>query len=127
MSNFEKASRLKLRFQTPKGYVSTEDLWDMSLQSLNTVAKDLNKKVKESSEVDFLEEKSVEDDLTKLQFDVVIHVMDVKKHEQKAKLEAATKKAEREKIMGVLAKKQDDALENLTEEELKQKLVALSS
>lgn len=123
---FDKATRLKLRFQSPKGYVSTEDLWDLSLQHLNTMAKALNKQLKESSEVDFLLEKSEEDARIKLQFDIVLHIMEVKKDEIKSREEATARKAEREKIKGILAKKQDDALEKLSEEELRKKLEELS-
>lgn len=123
---FDKATRLKLRYQSPKGYVSTEDLWDLSLQNLNTMAKALNKQLKESSEVDFLLEKSEADARIKLQFDIVLHIMDVKKAEQKSREEATARKAEREKIKGILAKKQDDALEKLSEEELRKKLEELN-
>ena len=93
---FEKASKIKLRFPSSKGMLTTEDLWDLNLQQLNSLAKDLNKKVKESAEHDFLEVKSDSDTITKLQFDIVIQVL--------------TKK------------KQDAALENLSEEELKKLL-----
>jgi len=123
---FDKATRLKLRFQSPKGYVSTEDLWDFKLEQLNTMAKTLNKQLKESSEVDFLLEKSEEDARLKLMFDIVLHIMDVKKAEQKAREDATARKAEKEKIKEILAKKQDDALEKLSEEELRKKLEELS-
>ena len=123
---FEKASRIKLRFDTDKGYLATEDLWDLSLFGLNRLAKSLNKVLKESAEEDFLGETSAEDILTKLQFNLVLHILEVKKAEVKARKEASSRKAEREKIMGVLAKKQDDALETLSEEDLKKKLEELS-
>ena len=40
---FEKASRLKLRFKTQNGIIAVDDLWDLTLDSLNTLAKALNK------------------------------------------------------------------------------------
>ena len=123
---FEKAARMKLRFVTDKGLLSVEDLWDLSLQQLNRLAKALNKSIKESAEDDFLEETSAEDLIVKLQFNLVLHVLEAKKAEKKERLTASTKKAEREKILGILAKKQDDALENLSEEDLKKKLEELT-
>ncbi len=123
---FEQASRLKLRFNTDKGYLSAEDLWDLSLYHLNRLAKSLNKVIKESAEEDYLGETSAEDVIAKLQFNLVLHILEVKKAEVKARKEASSRKAEREKIMGVLAKKQDDALETLSEEDLKKKLEELS-
>ena len=122
---FEKASRLKFRFPTARGHVSTEDLWDMSLPQLNVVAKDLNKNVKESKEEDFLEVKSDEDTLAKSQFDIVIHIMNVKKDEQKARLGAAAKKVERDKLLDILSRKQAGALESLSVEEIQKKLQEL--
>lgn len=123
---FEKAARMKLRFVTDRGNLSTEDLFDLPLQQLNKLAKGLNKIIKESAEEDFLGETSAEDAVIKLQFNLVIHVLDVKKAERKDRLEAGSKKAEREKIKGILAKKQDDALENLSEEDLLKKLADLA-
>jgi len=122
---FEKASRLKLRFKTRKGILSTEDLWDLSLAELNEVAKNLNKELKTAEEEDFLNAKSVEDEKVKLAFDVVLHVLNTKKAEAAERAEAANKKAEKQKILGILAKKQDASLENLSEDELKKKLEAL--
>ena len=40
---FEKASKMKLRFSTTKGVLSTEDLWDLSLESLDRIAKNLKR------------------------------------------------------------------------------------
>ncbi len=119
---FEKASRLKLRFQSSKGNLSTEDLWDLNLQQLNTVAKSLNKKLKESEEDDFLEEKSEEDTITKLKFDIVLSVLETKKNENKLHREESKKRVEKQKILEILAKKQDESLENMSEEDLKKEL-----
>lgn len=119
---FEKASKIKLRFPSSKGMLTTEDLWDLSLQQLNSLAKDLNKKVKESAEPDFLEVKSDSDTITKLQFDIVIQVLTKKKEEGTARAEAAANKAKNARILELIGKKQDAALENLSEEELKKLL-----
>ena len=61
---FERASKLKLRFNTEKGMVTTEDLWDLPLLQRNAVdldslAKNLNKAVKESGEESFVLKKLV--------------------------------------------------------------------
>ena len=113
---FEKATRAKLRFRTEKGNLSVEDMWDLNLQQLNRIAKRLNKEIKESSEEDFLEEKSAVDVEAKLQFDIVLYILETKKAETKARKEASTKKAEKEKLLSLLAEKQDEAMKGLTEE-----------
>jgi len=119
---FEKASRLKLRFQTVKGHLSSEDLWDLSLQQLNAIAKSLNKEIKASNEEDFLGETSAADTLVKLRFDIVLHIINLKKAENDARSEAASKKAQREKILEIMSKKQDSDLEGLSLEDLKKRL-----
>jgi hypothetical protein len=125
MSIFEKAVRAKLRYATDRGVVMTEDLFDISLGILNKMAMDLNKQVKASTEENFLDDVSEEDSRTKLAFDVVLSVLNTKKEEAKSRKQAGAKKIEREKIMGILAKKQEDALENLSEDALLAKLKEL--
>lgn len=124
---FEKATRLKLRFDGPKGgKLTTEDLWDLTLIQLNDVAKDLNRKVKEVGEDDFLQEVSTANTKLQLQFNVVLHVLQTKKAEREKAKESAVRKEEREKIGEIIAKKQAAALENLPEEELLKKYQELS-
>jgi hypothetical protein len=119
---FEKSSRMKLRFATDKGILSVEDLWDLNLEQLNIIAKTLNQKIKESKEEDFLNEVSVEDAKAKLAFEIVIHILNTKKKESEDAKDLKKKKLEKEKLLEILAKKQDQSLENLSVEELKAKI-----
>jgi len=76
MSNiFEKASKQKLRFVTSKGMISSEDLWDMSLQSLDIIAKKVNKEVKESAEESFITEKTTSNAEATLKLEMLKHVI----------------------------------------------------
>lgn len=121
---FEKASREKIRFNSVKGNLTVEDLWDLPLTSLNTLAKGINKKLKMESEEDFLEE-SKKDDVLQLQFDLVIHVIKTRQEEnKKAKLKLDNKK-KKEKILAILAKKQDDSMEQKSEADLLKELEEL--
>jgi len=120
---FDKATRLKLRFQSDKhGLVSTEDLWDISMAELNRMAKALNRKRKQNEEEDFLAETTKEDQLTKLQFDLVLHVLSVKKQESEEARSAKARKELKDKYLEVLSRKQDAALENLSEADLLAKI-----
>ena len=123
---FEQATRKKLRFQTKKGSVSSEDLWDLSLAELNETAKVLNREIKSTEEEDFLEKTSNQNTLTKLKFDVVLHILNTKKEEKESKKNASIKQAEAQKLMEILSRKQDANLESLSEEELKKKIAELS-
>ena len=98
---FEKASRLKLRFDTPKGMITTEDVWDLPLTSrngasLDNLAKDLNRTIKETEEESFVADKSARNTVLELKFDIVKHIIEVKKAELTASKKAVEIKAEKE-------------------------------
>lgn len=122
---FEKASKIKLRFQSNKGLLTTEDLWDLSLSNLNVVAKSLNKQIKAEEEEDFLKAAKSSNVELKLAFDIVLHILNVKKAELEAREAAADKAVKKQKLLEILAKKQDASLENMSEEEIKAQLSAL--
>ena len=127
MTLFEEASRLKLRFETERGRISTEDLWDLPLSnnhglSLDNLAKALNRKLKEESEESFVVPKSKESSILSLQFELVKHVIKVKIEERDAKKEALKKEAKKKRIREILADKEDEILKNLSENELRKML-----
>lgn len=122
---FLKASRERLRFTTDKGLLSVEDLWALSLQQLNKIAKALNKELKVSAEEDFLGDTSVEDTITKLRFDIVLKIIEIKKEEAKVKREASSRKERKQKLLGILAEKEDDVLKGMTPEEIRKELADL--
>ena len=119
---FEKASRLKLRFPSNKGNLSVEDLWDLNLTQLNTLAKGLKKQLKESQEDDFLIEKSEEDTNIKLQFDIVIKVLQTKLTEKRARETKEANKATKEKLLQILEKKKHEEFESMSQEDLMKKI-----
>jgi len=116
---FETASREKLRFETQVGYISAEDLWDFTLSGLNALAKHLNREIKSAEEEDFLQEATAEDTETALKFAVVLHILNTKKDEKEAAEKAAENKVTKDKLLAVLARKQDEKLDNKSEAEIK--------
>ena len=115
---FEKASRLKLRFKTSVGLITVEDLWDLSLQQLDSLAKSLNKQVKEDAEESFITVKSKANTVLELSFEIVKHVIKVKLEEAEAKKNAAEKKARKAQILELISQKQNEALSAKSIEEL---------
>ena len=107
---FEKASRSKLRFSTSRGLLSAEDLWDLPLQALNTIAKAINKLVKSIGEDSFIEEKSSEDTVLDLQFELVKYIIKVKLNEKSSRVDAAIKKKEITTLEGLIAAKEHEVL-----------------
>lgn len=114
---FEKAVRLKLRF-THKGLCTVEDLWDLPLDALDRIFKDLNAKLKTQKEESLLETRSKEDEILDLKISIVKHIVEVRLAEQKARKDLAAKSAKKEKLLGIIAEKQDNALRDLSVDEL---------
>lgn len=118
---FEVATREKMRFPF-KGMISVEDLWDLSVQNLDKVFKILNSQRKEAQEESLLNVKSSEDKVLDTQIAIVKYIVGVKLEEQAARVKAAENKEKKQKIMALMAKKDDEEMENMSREEL-QKLL----
>ena len=118
-TSFEKASRIKLRFKSPVGIITTEDLWDLDLDNLNSLAKYLNKAVKDAAEENFIVKKSKAIDTLELGFEIVKYVIKVKLEEAEAKKLRAERKVKNQRIMEIISHKEDEALSNKSIEELK--------
>ena len=124
VSIFKYATRNKVRFPY-KGLISVEDLWDLPVTELDKIYKTLNAQVKQSQEESLLAIKSEADEELEVQIAIVKHIVDVKLRERAAAEKAAEKKAQKQKILGIIAKKQDESLENASIEELNAMLAEL--
>ena len=122
---FEYATRNKVRFPF-KGMISVEDLWDLSLVNLDSIYKMLNKHVKQSEEESLLNTKTNVDTELEVQIAIVKHIVSVKLEEQNAREQAAAKKAQKQKIMAIIASKEDEALHNSSVDDLKKMLDELN-
>jgi hypothetical protein len=114
---FEKAVRLKLRF-THKGLCTVEDLWDIPLESLDRIFKDLNIKLKTQKEESLLETRSREDEILDLKIAIVKHIVEVRLSEQKARTDLLAKSVKKQKLLGIIAEKQDNELRDMSVDEL---------
>lgn len=118
---FEYAVRNKLRFPY-KGNATVEDLWDLNVNALDDIYKTLNTQKKQADEESLLQTRSKEDKVLEVKINIVKHIVEVKLAESEAAAKARENKQEREKIMAIIADKQDEALHNMSIEELQQKL-----
>ena len=117
MNNFEKATRLRLRFETSRGNLNVEDLWRLPLAELDKLAIALNKQLKESSEESFIKAKSKDNKLLELRFDIVKHIIETLLSEDEEQKKAADKRAKREQLLELIAKKKNQELEGKSLEE----------
>lgn len=125
---FEQASRLKLRFDSPKGLLTVEDLWDLPLTSpsgnranLDSIAISLHKQTRDAADtVSFVasSENKRSDELY-LAFEIVKHVIRVRVAERDELKAAADRREKRQRILELIAKKEDGELESKSVDELR--------
>ena len=101
---FINATRANYQFPF-RGMINVIDLWDLSLTNLDSVFKTLNAEVKKSEEESLLNTKSKEDEEISNKIEIVKYIVDV---------------------LEIKAKRQDAALENMSDEDLDKALAELS-
>jgi len=131
MNIFEQASRCALTFTTEYGTLDASDLWKLPLVtnnkwlSLGKVAKQYHAALKASEEASFVEDTPAVDGLEQLRFDIILHIIKVKKDQQLAAAREREVAAKRQKIMEIIERKSDEALSASSIEELRSMLEAL--
>jgi hypothetical protein len=127
---FVAATKLKLRFESPKySTLTVEDLWDLSTTSLDTIAKSVNKRLKEEGEESFLstKPKSKNHTLDVLRLEILKFVIATKEAEAEAAKQRVERAAKRAVLQERLLKIQEGKLESLTEAEVLKELSDLES
>jgi len=122
MNTFLIASKKKLRFITNKGQLSVEDLWDLNLEALDTIAVQLDEKVQQSGKKSFIGklDKASADD--KLRFEVVKTIIETKMEEAEKAKTRASRRADREFLQRLLDQKKVQELEGLDIGEIQKRL-----
>lgn len=119
---YKKASKLKLRFSTSKGNLSTEDLWDLSLEQLDAIAVKLDEQIEKSPRKSFIKTVSKVNETLELKFAIVKDVIDTKMAEQAARENQQAKSAQRQKLLELIAEKEDSELKGKSTDELRKML-----
>lgn len=119
---FEQAARIKLRFDTERGQLSAENLWDLPLTganklSLDKIAVELNRALKATTEESFVKTAKKDTEL-QLRFDIVKHILDTKVAENEEKTKAKQRESQLSKIDDVIARKKDSELDGMSLAEL---------
>lgn len=122
---FEAASRQKVRFDTPKGSLSVEDLWALPLTSLDTIARTLNRKLKDEADESYISPRSKGNTDDQLKFDLVKHVIDVRLAEAADVKEKKDKLAQIATLEGLLEKKHLEELGSLSAADIAKKIAEL--
>jgi hypothetical protein len=133
MDMFEQASRLKTRFPSTRGELTVEQLWDLPLQSkagfdLNSIAIGVNRALKEVSEESFVSTvANPARSSLDLQLEIVKYIISVKITANRLALERAERVSEIERLTAILARKQGEKLDALTEDEIQARIRTLQN
>lgn len=117
---FEIATRKKFRYPY-NGMISTEDLWDLPVEKLDTIYKKLTKEKKNDEEDSLLTLKTKNNDLEDC-IEIVKFVVAYKLNAAEEAKKKAEARRKNQRIMELIAKKQDEKLESLPIEELEKLL-----
>lgn len=129
-----KAMKAKLTFENPRGIFNVQDLVQMKSPELTAMALVLKKQLPQVDVADDLAELGLSDAVTpdtkevedlKLKLEVVVCIA---KYNKALETEAAAtrdRKAEKAKLMRLLESKEEEALANLSADEIKARLAAL--
>lgn len=121
---FEVATRANYQFPF-RGMINVIDLWDLSLTNLDSVFKVLNAEAKKHEEESLLNTKSKEDEEISNKIWIIKYIVSVKLAEKKAREDAKKNAEMKQRLLEIKAKRQDAALENMSDEELDKALAEL--
>lgn len=122
---FEVAVRNKYRFPF-RGQVSVEDLWDLSVNDLDSVFKVINSQVKQAKEESLLDTKTKEDEVLDMQIEIVKYIVKAKQDEDNVRLQAKAKREQKQKLMSILSEKQETELRGKSADEIQKMLDELA-
>lgn len=120
---YKEALRLKLRFSTDVGTLTTEQLWGLTLSQLDKVAVELEENSTKNVRKSFISDVSEEDKIENLKFEIVLDILKTKLDVQRAQRDAIEAKAHNEKILNILSERKDRDLNKLSDEELEKMLI----
>lgn len=133
MDIFEQAARKKLRFETNRGSISAEDLFDLPLTaqsgfSLDGIGRAAAAELRSITEDSFVETKPDprKADLT-LKVDLIKHVIAVKQETKKAADERAARQAKRQLLLETLAAKEVDEIKGKSKEDILKELAEIDA
>ena len=116
----------KKNFQFPfRGMINIIDLWELSVQNLDLVFKSLNADYKKSEEESLLSAQTKESEELSEKIEIVKYIVNEKLAEKKAKEDARKNREMKQRLLEIKAKRQDAALEGLSDAELDKMIQAM--
>lgn len=105
-----------------RGVISVEDLFDLDVEALDSIYKNLKKEQKNANEESLINSKSSADKELEIKIAIVTDIVkDKLEAEEKAK-KAVERRERRQRILNIIDTKQNEALQNKSIDELTQLL-----
>lgn len=117
MNIFERAVREKTRFNF-KGLISAEDLWDLSLESLDAIWCDLETELEKIPRRSLLATGIDQRGEIEFKQEIIKYIVDTKKVESEVRAQAKANSAKKQMILDLIEAKKNENLKNLSIEEL---------
>jgi hypothetical protein len=122
---FEKVTREKIRWDY-RGVCSVEDLWDLGVEPLDSIFKELTVQARSYEGESLLSAgSSKEKELINLKIAVIRHIVSIKLTEAEVKQQAKEKATLKHRLLEIKASKQDEAFKSLPLDELDRVLASL--
>lgn len=120
MNIFEKAARLKIRFETEKGILSTETLWSSEYEFLTRLEESLTQTVESYGKSTRRQKqtKSNVQELNELRLEIVKYILDEKEKASDQAAAMAEVRLHNQKVLELIKAKKEAELANLSIAEL---------
>ena len=119
---FVLAAKRKYRFESGRGSVSVEDLFDCQLSTLDAIAVSIDDKIQKAGRKSFIGKRSASTGDDENRLEIVKFVIEQLQAEADARKTRAEKESQKAFLKGLLEKKQMEQLENLSAEEIQKQL-----
>lgn len=122
---FEKASRVRVRFDSRKGQVTLEDLWTLPLSVVDEIAVATDKVVNATQTESFISNVKTVSEMDVLRLDLLKHIIAVRLVEAEEKQKARLVADRKAHLLSLLAEKEAEADQKLSREDILKELESL--
>lgn len=107
---YKKGIKQRVRFATPLGQLTIEQLHDLTVIQLNDLAVVLDEVVAKGAKKSFISTPTTENELAKLKFDIVLDILQDKVKNAEIAAKAKETKERNQEIMAIIKAKEGEAL-----------------
>lgn len=115
---FEQALRKKYRYESDRGFLTTEQLWDLPLEELDSIAQKLSRECEEKGSKSFIKKGTALSADLAHKLEVVVHIINVKMREIEEAEGAEIRRQKIRRIEEIIQSKKDEELQSKSLDEL---------